>query len=147
MKTDSIGLPTILNILVLAPPRCHHSQSLFLLKDMVISRIGTVDDKILSIASRTLNYGNYGIFLIMGNAGFIPSAVSQPTSASALTSKEDASLLSEKDLLPCSATSVHAPTCSNNLQQRQTACRLSKCILRQSGITVLSHRIRNGPSD
>ena len=25
---------------------------------------------------RTLNYGNYGIFLIMGNAGFGPSAVS-----------------------------------------------------------------------
>ena len=23
---------------------------------------------------RTLNYGNYGIFLIMGNAGFCPSA-------------------------------------------------------------------------
>ena len=24
---------------------------------------------------RTLNYGNYGIFLIMGSAGFCPSAV------------------------------------------------------------------------
>ena len=24
---------------------------------------------------RTLNYGNYGIFLMMGNAGFCPSAV------------------------------------------------------------------------
>ena len=24
---------------------------------------------------RTLNYGNYGVFLIMGNAGFRPSAV------------------------------------------------------------------------
>ena len=24
---------------------------------------------------RTLNYGNYGIFLIKGNAGFCPSAV------------------------------------------------------------------------
>ena len=24
---------------------------------------------------RTLNYGNYGIFLIMGNAGFCPSTV------------------------------------------------------------------------
>ena len=24
---------------------------------------------------RTLNYGNYGMFLIMGNAGFCPSAV------------------------------------------------------------------------
>ena len=31
-------------------------------------------DKILTL--RTLNYGNYGIFLIMGNAGFCPSAVS-----------------------------------------------------------------------
>ena len=28
---------------------------------------------------RTLNYGNYGIFLIMGNAGFCPSAVSTTT--------------------------------------------------------------------
>ena len=27
---------------------------------------------------RTLNYGNYGIFLIMGNAGFCPSAVLLP---------------------------------------------------------------------
>ena len=27
--------------------------------------------KVLSIVLRTLNYGNYGIFLIMGNAGFI----------------------------------------------------------------------------
>ena len=26
---------------------------------------------------RTLNYGNYGIFLIMGHAGFCPSTVSQ----------------------------------------------------------------------
>ena len=25
---------------------------------------------------RALNYGNYGIFLIMGNAGFSPSTVS-----------------------------------------------------------------------
>ena len=24
---------------------------------------------------RTLNYGNYGLFLLMGNAGFIPSTV------------------------------------------------------------------------
>ena len=27
---------------------------------------------------RTLNYGNYGIFLIMGNTGFIPSTVRCP---------------------------------------------------------------------
>ena len=27
---------------------------------------------------RTLNYGNYGIFLIMGNAGFCPSTVVNP---------------------------------------------------------------------
>ena len=26
----------------------------------------------------TLNYGNYGIFLIMGSAGFCPSTVQQP---------------------------------------------------------------------
>ena len=30
---------------------------------------------------RTLNYGNYGIFLIMGNAGFCPSTVSRVISA------------------------------------------------------------------
>ena len=29
----------------------------------------------VSIAFRTLNYGNYGIFLFMGNAGFISSTV------------------------------------------------------------------------
>ena len=27
---------------------------------------------------RTLNYGNYGTFLIIGNAGFCPSTVSPP---------------------------------------------------------------------
>ena len=27
---------------------------------------------------RTLNYGNYGIFLIMGHAGFCPSTVKVP---------------------------------------------------------------------
>ena len=32
-------------------------------------------DKILHDPIRTLNYGNYGIFLIMGNAGFCPSTV------------------------------------------------------------------------
>ena len=31
-------------------------------------------DKILHYL-RTLNYGNYGIFLIMGHAGFCPSTV------------------------------------------------------------------------
>ena len=31
------------------------------------------------MALRTLNYGNYGIFLIMGNAGFCPSTVSMLT--------------------------------------------------------------------
>ena len=29
---------------------------------------------------RTLNYGNYGIFLTMGNAGFCPSTVVPPQS-------------------------------------------------------------------
>ena len=33
--------------------------------------------EILSITLRTLNYGIHGIFLIMGNAGFISSTVSQ----------------------------------------------------------------------
>ena len=31
--------------------------------------------EILSITLRTLNYGNYGIFLLMGHAGFISSTV------------------------------------------------------------------------
>ena len=38
--------------------------------------IHTVDDR--NPALRTLNYGNYGIFLIMGNAGFISSTVGVP---------------------------------------------------------------------
>ena len=36
----------------------------------------TVDDRNPALPLRTLNYGNYGIFPIMGNAGFISSAVS-----------------------------------------------------------------------
>ena len=32
---------------------------------------------------RTLNYGNYGIFLILGNAGFISSTVLNPAAGSA----------------------------------------------------------------
>ena len=37
-------------------------------------RVDTVDGiEILSSTLRTLNYGNYGIFLIVGDAGFIPS--------------------------------------------------------------------------
>ena len=35
-------------------------------------------DKILH-DPKDLNYGNYGIFLIMGNAGFCPSTVGTPT--------------------------------------------------------------------
>ena len=35
-------------------------------------RLETVD------SLRTLNYGSYGIFLIMGNAGFCPSTVRNP---------------------------------------------------------------------
>ena len=30
---------------------------------------------------RTLNYGNYGIFLIMGHAGFCPSTVTRTSDA------------------------------------------------------------------
>ena len=36
---------------------------------------GTVDDINPALPLRTLNYGNYGIFPIMGNAGFISSTV------------------------------------------------------------------------
>ena len=35
----------------------------------------TVDGPKSCMTLRTLNYGNYGIFLIMGHAGFCPSAV------------------------------------------------------------------------
>ena len=38
-----------------------------------LHELDTVDDTNPALALRTLNYGNYGIFLIMGNAGFIPS--------------------------------------------------------------------------
>ena len=34
-----------------------------------------VDDKHPCITFRTLNYGNYGIFLITGNAGFLSPTV------------------------------------------------------------------------
>ena len=37
---------------------------------------------------RALNYRNYGIFLIMGNAGFCPSAVSPSTAEQASTDAE-----------------------------------------------------------
>ena len=37
---------------------------------------------------RTLNYGNYGIFLIMGNAGFCPSTVPMPLFPSNLETEE-----------------------------------------------------------
>ena len=36
----------------------------------------TADGQKSCMTLRTLNYGNYGIFLIMGNAGFCPSTVS-----------------------------------------------------------------------
>ena len=41
----------------------------------LISTLHTVDSKISRVILRTLNYGNYGIFLNMGNAGFIASTV------------------------------------------------------------------------
>ena len=37
-----------------------------------------VDDRSPAITFRTLNYGNYGTFLIMGHAGFISSTVRLP---------------------------------------------------------------------
>ena len=48
---------------------------------------------------RTLNYGNYGIFLIMGNAGFCPSTVSRVISTlkhAPLLRLEDKELVKEK---------------------------------------------------
>ena len=51
----------------------------------IIITIILLMDKILHYFKYPLNYGNYGIFLIMGHAGFCPSAVvimvmrSQPT--------------------------------------------------------------------
>ena len=40
-----------------------------------VSYDDTVDDINPAVCLRILNYGNYGIFLIMGKAGFIPSTV------------------------------------------------------------------------
>ena len=40
------------------------------------------------ITLRTLNYGNFGIFLIMGNAGFISSAVCRTKSQTLTLSSE-----------------------------------------------------------
>ena len=37
----------------------------------------TVDDINPALPLRTLSYGNYGIFLTMGNAGFIASTAAQ----------------------------------------------------------------------
>ena len=45
------------------------------LKGLLGSGEPTVDD--INPALRTLDYGNYGIFLIMGNAGFISSAIGE----------------------------------------------------------------------
>ena len=48
---------------------------------------------------RTLNYGNYGIFLIMGNAGFRPSTVCDyMVSDLGLSDYGD---LNPKDMLSC----------------------------------------------
>ena len=38
-------------------------------------RAPTVDDINPALPIRTLNYGNYGMFLMMGDAGFISAAV------------------------------------------------------------------------
>ena len=38
-------------------------------------RVYTVDGQKSCMTLTTLNYGNYGIFLIMGNAGFCPATV------------------------------------------------------------------------
>ena len=40
---------------------------------------------------RTLNYGNYGIFLILGNAGFCPSAVAPAESPLEMVSAQESS--------------------------------------------------------
>ena len=37
--------------------------------------VGTDRNSTLHFTFRTLNYGNYGSFLVMGNAGFISSTV------------------------------------------------------------------------
>ena len=37
--------------------------------------VSTADDRHPALPQRTLNCGNYGIFLIMGNAGLVSSTV------------------------------------------------------------------------
>ena len=51
-------------------------------------------DKILHDL-RTLNYGKYGIFLIMGNAGFCPSTVTLPQGGLECESNEEACIESD----------------------------------------------------
>ena len=61
----------------------------------------TVDGQKSSMTLRTLNYGNYGIFLLMGHAGFCPSTVPLLTFLSAKTPKPKASTLSWGVLSEC----------------------------------------------
>ena len=48
-------------------------------KDPILQGFGfffnTVDDRNPALPFRTLNYGSYGIFLSMGNEGFVSSAI------------------------------------------------------------------------
>ena len=49
---------------------------------ILAKRGDTVDDINPCIILRTLNYGNYGIFLIMGNAGFASSTIPSASTCS-----------------------------------------------------------------
>ena len=57
---------------------------------------------------RTLNYGNYGIFLKMGHAGFCPST-QEPPSSETLPCKTHSSLLE----VPADAQVVGVPALSS----------------------------------
>ena len=69
------------SILVPWKTGAHHESDIrldtYVLYTIGISYHNTVDGQKSCMTLRTLNYGNYGIFLIMGNAGFCPSTVSQ----------------------------------------------------------------------
>ena len=66
---------------------------------------------------RTLNYGNYGIFLIMGNAGFCPSTVYYTIIAQGLGTR------SVYCAIPACSDTYIGPIASGRVATEDTPCR------------------------
>ena len=64
---------------------------------------------------RTLNYGNYGIFLIMGNAGFCPSTVVAQVERMKLDSARSFHWRKQRSTGPCSYPTGPCERTSANL--------------------------------